>query len=176
MHRPVVCPKNGFEASLEEFMLEQLDILGCMCSLSQPLPGIDNQRISVKAPGPIVEAMCPGEEMRFDASDPRCTHASMSGNRYHVIMSLPYGLIGICCSIKIIRAKFVGVRAPPLCSRSTFYESRRRSRMQGATFAVCFCSSPISSYHRSGYPRTWGADRVGKCRKQITTECLCPTA
>ena len=83
MRRPVVCPKNAFEASLEEFMLEQWISLECMCSLPQPLPGIDDQRISVKARTPIVEAMCPLEKrcalMRAiqDARMP-----GMAGNRY----------------------------------------------------------------------------------------------
>src|SRR5437867_2725714 len=83
-----------------------------MHTLPQPLPGVDDQRIGVKATNSIIEAMCPGEKMRFDASAPRLTHARMARNRRHVIVGLSYDLVGMRRSSKIIRAEFAGVHAP----------------------------------------------------------------
>jgi hypothetical protein len=68
--------------------------------------------------------MNPGEEMRFNAGDPRRTQARMARNRHHIILGLPYGLIGVCRRIKIIRAKFAGIHTLPCCSRNVFFHSR----------------------------------------------------
>ena len=49
--------ENAFEARLKELMFEQFYILPCLHAYSQPLPGIDDQRISVKAAHPIISLM-----------------------------------------------------------------------------------------------------------------------
>jgi hypothetical protein len=66
-----------------------------MPPLLQPLPGIDNQRVGIKAADSIVQAMYPVEDVCFDPSHPSLTHARMACNCHHVTLRLSYDLIGV---------------------------------------------------------------------------------
>src|SRR5262245_19461096 len=67
---------------------------------------------------PIVEALGPVEELRFDPNDPRLAHTRMTRNCGYVIISLPYDLIGMHRGIKIIGIKFAHAHASPFGSLS----------------------------------------------------------
>jgi hypothetical protein len=105
-----------------------LYILGRMRSLLQPLPGINDQRIGVKATDPIVQSMRPVKKMLFNLSNPRLAHTRMARNRRHIIVRLSYDLVDMRGSIKIVGTKLAGVHVAPLYSLSVFHSKIRCPR------------------------------------------------